>query len=516
MKTDGSISTLTPWKAVATVMFALIASELVIMVVLNNPFASGELDEQMLKITLLDAISLGVIMSPIVYYFLLIPLQNKTIVEQERIHALHDGLSGLPTRKLFVELVRHEITMARRDHSTLALIIIDPGRLSEINQVFGYSFGDFVIREIGDRLKRLFRESDIKARIGGDEFGILLPSMDDQNIDTIKNHIKDTLGEPFHIGNISVDIGVTMGVSMFPAHATDEQMLMQRARIALSKAKSELQESAIFDKELESDIQDRINLYGEIRHAIEKGDFELYYQPKIDLKSMRLAGAEALVRWSVGGSPRAPANFIPFAEQVGLIGEITKWVAIDAIRQISFWQAAGLTVPVSINLSARDLLNPNLSEQLANLCGEHNVSPTLVTLEVTESAVMSQPDCCISVLQQARDHGFKVSIDDFGTGHSSLVYLRDIPADELKVDQSFVKTLGQDPHNDDLVSTIAGLGKKFGLSIVAEGVENEVLLQHVIADGCEIAQGYLFSRPQPANEFVQWCNAWNEKLTATE
>jgi len=516
VKTDGSLSTLTPWKAVATVMFALIASELVIMVVLNNPFASGELDEQMLKITLLDAISLGVIMSPIVYYFLLIPLQNKTIVEQERIHALHDGLSGLPTRKLFVELVRHEIAMARRDHSTLALIIIDPGRLSEINQVFGYSFGDFVIREIGDRLKRLFRESDIKARIGGDEFGILLPSMDDQKIDTIKNHIKDSLGEPFHVGNVSVDIGVTMGVSMFPAHATDEQMLMQRARIALSKAKSELQESAVFDKELESDIQDRINLYGEIRHAIEKGDFELYYQPKIDLKSMRLAGAEALVRWSVGGFPRSPANFIPFAEQVGLIGEITKWVAIDAVRQISLWQAAGLTVPVSINLSARDLLNSNLSEQLASLCGEHNVSPTLVTLEVTESAVMSQPDCCISVLRQARDHGFKVSIDDFGTGHSSLVYLRDIPADELKVDQSFIKTLGQDPHNDDLVSTIAGLGKKFGLSIVAEGVENEALLQHVIADGCEIAQGYLFSRPQPAIEFVQWCNAWNAKLNLTE
>ncbi|HKJ82591.1 MAG TPA: EAL domain-containing protein [Mariprofundaceae bacterium] len=485
------------------IMIAVVLAELLIMLLLNDAFAVSMEDTHMLGLAMTDTLSLGLVVSPVVYFTLLLPLRRKTILEQESMRALRDDLTGLPTRRLFEEMIQHEIDAANRNLNTLAVIVIDPARLSEVNQIFGYTLGDRIITAIGERLKTLFRKSDFEARISGDEFAVLLPEADETSVAGITHNISQALHEPFEVDDVSVNIGVTMGVSVFPHHATDASSLIQRARIALSKAKSDLELYAIFDHELESDTQDRVRLYGEIRRAIEEDAFKLHYQPKVYLDSQRLAGVEALIRWPEA-SPQLAAKLITFSEQVGLIDQITKWIVSEAVWQMGRWQDEGHVIPVSVNISARDLLHSDICDYLPVQCETYRVSPELVTIEVTESSVMEHPEKSFELLRRMRSMGFRVAIDDFGTGYSSLTYLRDMPADELKIDQSFIMALDGDPKSHVLVSLIVQLGRKFGLKVVAEGVENESLLRHLKEDGCQIGQGYHFLRPQPAGELIRW------------
>ena len=494
---------MTPWKTVLIVMGSTVLAEAIIMLLLDPPFTATGVDMGKLKLALIDALALGIIVSPVVYYFLLLPLRRKTVQALEQRHTLQDELTGLPTRLLFQEIARHEINVAHRNAQPLVLLVVDPARLSEINQIFGYTLGDLVIKEIGSRLQGMFRASDVKARLSGDQFGLLLPSVNRDSIGKVANNIAKALNKPFRINDISINLGTTLGVAIFPDHAGDERTLIQRAMIALSKAKNDLLPYAVFDEEFESSTQDRIKLYSKIRLAIENKAFELCYQPKIDMASGQLAGAEALIRWHNESLQDAP-RMIPFAEQFGLIGEITRWVTSEAVRQVEAWRIRGLSIPVSVNISARDLLDVNLVAFLSALCSRHGVNPSSITLEITESAMMVHPEQSISILHQLKARDFRISIDDFGTGYSSMAYLRDVPADELKIDQSFIRTMGDDPRNDALISAMVGLGNKLGLKTVAEGVESEDILRRIQASGCEIVQGYLYSHPLPPDEFIEW------------
>ena len=497
---------MSPWRPTIIITVTVMMTELLIMLAIENHFMSGV---GKLEQSLLDAALLGAILSPVVYYLLMSPLRRRTIFEQHELHELHDELTGLPTRKLFMELVGHETKLAARNGWAMSLIVIDPARLSEINQIFGYAFGDRVLVEMGSRFKALMRESDIIARISGDEFGLLLQQVDTRDVRQVVRKITAALETQFLIDGVTVDIGVTMGIAVFPHHGDDTSQLLQRARVALSTAKNKLDTYSLFEQEYESEAEDRIRLFGKIRQAIVRDEFELYYQPKVHMPTGRIVGAEALARLRKEPSQRI-SHFILFAEQVGIITDITRWVFRHAVAQLASWRDDGLQMNLSINISVRDILNDKLMGELLTLCEERDVSPAQITIEITESSILRQADKAMTMLERLRGDGFRISLDDFGTGYSSLSYLKQIPADELKIDQSFVRSIGEREGDDVLIGLIIDIGQALGLKLVAEGVETEHQAQHLLALGCDTFQGYMISRPLPAGELVQWHRHWTE------
>ena len=458
---------------------------------------------------MLDALLLGTVLSPVVYYLLMAPLRRKVILEQRQMHEMHDELTGLPSRKLFMELMAHEIQLAARNGWTTALIVADPSRFAEINQIFGYAFGDRVLAEVGSRFRAVLRQSDIVARINGDEFGLLLQQVDSQDVHQLVQKITTALQTQFLIDGITVDIGVTMGIAIFPHHGDDTALLLQRARVALSTAKSNLEAYSMFEQEYESEAEDRIRLFGVIRRAIVQDEFELYFQPKVHMPTGRVVGAEALLRLHKE-SAIPISRLILFAEQTGIITDITRWVFGHAVAQLATWRDEGLELNISVNLSVRDVLNDKLTGELRVRCEESGISPAHITLEITESAIMRQADKAISTLGRLREQGFRISLDDFGTGYSSLSYLKQIPADELKIDQSFVRAIDAPGADDTLIGLIVDIADKLDMKIVAEGVETNLHSKRLLALGCDTFQGYLISRPLPAHELASWLHHWPE------
>jgi len=494
------------WKAMMVLMVIVMATELIIMVVFSLPIMS-RINKTILN--LLDPILLVIFLSPVIYRFLISPMQKQAIREQQKLHEMQDDLTGLPTRKLFMELMNHEIKLADRNGWAMTLIVIDPDRLSEINQIFGYTFGDKVLIEMAARFKALLRQSDIIARISGDEFGLLLHQVDKPALRSVIQKITAALEPQFLIDGVAVDLGATMGIAIHPYHDGNTSLLLRRARVALSKAKRNLEPYAIFAKGYESEAEERIKLFGEIRRSIAKNEFELHYQPKVHMPSGRVVGVEALLRFD-HESPYQVAHFIPFAEQIGIITDITRWVFEHAVQQIAAWQASGITINVSLNVSVRDILIDNLMKYLLTLCNRHKVSPTQITLEITESSIMRHAERAIQILQHLRKVGFRISIDDFGTGYSSLSYLRLLPVDELKIDQSFVLHMGKEETDDVLVNLIVDIGSKLNLDVIAEGVENEEQVEKLHRLGCDTIQGYLVARPLPPEELEFWYRKWSK------
>ncbi|MDT8375269.1 MAG: EAL domain-containing protein [Mariprofundaceae bacterium] len=491
-----------PMKAAAIVMATTVLVEAAIMVVLEFHLFPIPEEHSLAIHVLLDALILGAVMTPVVYFFLLIPLQQATILEQESMHMLQDELTKLPNIRAFRLFLERETHVAKRHGWQLAVIVVDPTRLSEINQIFGHEFGDMLLKKFAQRLAKLFRESDIIGRLSGDEFGLLLPNADLDSISILVGKITASMEKSFQIKGIAVDIGVTMGIAVYPVHTEESMMLHAKALLALSKAKQELQPYALYDQKYESAAMDRIRLFGKLRQLLSEGGLKLHYQPKVDMVTDEIAGVEALIRWE--GMPELAAKLIPFAEQIGMIGNISRWVIDEAVQQVAAWQAEGLHMPVAINISARDLQDEALVGLISKRCAASGVDPGLITIEVTESAVMRHPKRAAEALAELRNEGFCIAIDDFGTGHSSLAYLKDIPANELKIDQSFIRLIADDERESMLVKAVAQLGKAYGMAVVAEGVETAAILEHVKAAGCDLAQGYHLARPMPANDLLRW------------
>ncbi len=426
--------------------------------------------------------------------------------------ALYDSLTGLPNRRLLQE--RLDAALAG-DGARIALLLLDVDRFKEINDTFGHASGDRLLLEIGPRLRMALRPEDVVARLGGDEFAVLLPDMDVEEAEAVARRLSLAIEHPFVAEGYSLEVSASIGVTVAPEHGGDASALLRRAEIAMYVAKRPGQAYAVYAPEHEArHSPERLALIGELRQAIEPADaaaatangaLVLHYQPKVDCGSGRVVGAEALVRWMHplrGLVP--PDDFIPLAEQTGLIRPLTRRVLALAIEQCSAWRVQGLAVTLAVNLSMRDLEDPALPELIAALLRDAGLGHDALTVEITESGIMLDRVLVTGALSRLRAMGVGVAIDDFGTGYSALSYLKDLPVDALKIDRSFVQPIAGDRRSAAIVATAVTLGHALGLEVVAEGVEDEASLELLRSLGCDTAQGYHLGRPLPADGFAAW------------
>jgi len=323
--------------------------------------------------------------------------------------------------------------------------------------------------------------------------------------------IRAAFTKPFIVnGGTNIDISIVTGTALFPEHASTAEELIRHAGIALTKAKKERVPNAVYDTHDKTSIQHNFELFGMLKAAISNKELKLVYQPKIDLASGSVVGVESLIRWP-GAHGRPPAEFIPFAEKTGLIGEITIAILEEAIAQCKNWLDAGEEIPVSINISARNLYDSNLTELLVSTCSRYALPPSMVTIEVTESSIMSRPETAIQKLHELREYGFGIALDDFGTGYSSLAYLKNIPATELKLDRSFVIEILENKTDHDVLESVIALSAKLGLTSVAEGVETKLIVDELQRIGCSTIQGYYYSKPLPPVDYFRWHKQWKNE-----
>ena len=422
--------------------------------------------------------------------------------------AFEDHLTGLPNRAMFHDRLQQALLLARRHALPVSVMMLDLDRFKYVNDTLGHPVGDKVLKEVAARLRELLRESDTVARLGGDEFAILLPSGDVERANTVARRILSSLELPITIDEQPIDVGTSIGIVYFPEHGEDADMLLRHADIAMYAAKRSKSGFATYDGRLEEHRQEHLTLLGELRRAIEQNELVLFYQPKFNLAKGSVTGVEALIRWQHperGNVP--PSEFVPFAEQTGNIRMITRWVINAAVRQCSEWQGAGTPLKISINVSARDLLDRELVPYVAGVLQKYQVRPELICIELTESALMEDPVRARDTLQQLHALGVKLSMDDYGTGYSSLAYIKNLALDELKIDRAFVTGLNTDEQSSAIIRSTIELGHSLGMTVVAEGVETAVELAALKQFGCDYAQGYHVCRPKRAEDLIAWLQA---------
>jgi len=426
--------------------------------------------------------------------------------------AYWDSLTGLPNRVQFRDAVRDAIAHAQTagDGTTIAVIMLDLDRFKHVNDVLGYRVGDLLLGRVAERLsQQMVRGGDLVARLGGDEFAVLLRHGDAALAESVAARIGAAFDAPLTLEEHTVDMGAGIGIACWPQHATDADVLLSRAEVAMYAAKRRTHGPLMYDASFDAASAQTLSLLTELRQAVERGELRLYLQPKLMLDNGRVSGAEALVRWQHpqrGLVP--PMEFIPFAEQTGFIRVLTMWVFEEAARHWLALQAEGLPLTLSINLSTRDLLDPDLPQKFDALLVKHRVPAEAFCLEITESAIMDDPARALATLNRLSLLGFRLSIDDFGTGYSSLAYLKRLPVDELKIDKSFVMSMEKDLDDAKIVRSTIDLAHNLGLTVVAEGVEDAKAWQLLRELECDEAQGYHMGRPMPATEFRAWSEAW--------
>ena len=432
--------------------------------------------------------------------------ERKDQMEALEYQALHDALTDLPNRTLLSDRVSQAIVRAQRDGSQLALVLADLDRFKEINDTLGHQNGDLILQQVSTRLRNALRESDTIARLGGDEFAALLPNVDLEQATNIVRKLIATLEDPLIIDGQSLHVGSSFGIAMFPGHGDDESILMRHADVAMYIAKRANLGYTIYDPSKDQHSLRNLALVSELRSGIDSGELILYYQPKVSLAAGKVVGAEVLVRWR---HPRYglmfPDSFIPLAEQTGLINPLTQWVINAALEQCQQWKAAGMCLPIAVNLSVRNLLDAQLIDQLA--VALHNVphdSRCRICLEITETAMMADPVRALTILNALNEMGIVLSIDDFGTGYSSLAYIKRLPVNELKIDKSFVMGMGVGENDAVIVRSTIDLAHNLGFKVVAEGVEDEATYNMLAKLGCDVAQGYYISRPLPPGDVEAW------------
>jgi diguanylate cyclase (GGDEF)-like protein len=426
--------------------------------------------------------------------------------------AYNDPLTGLPNRALFNDRIGQAVSAAQRNSGQLAVLTMDLDRFKHVNDSLGHHMGDLVLREVAYRLHHaLQRRTDTVARLGGDEFAVLLPTEGVEGAKLVARKIVEVLAEPLTIEGHLVDVGASIGIAGYPEHGEDADTLMRCADVAMYSAKRGGTGFEIYDARHDQSTPGRLSLLGELRHAVEHDELVLLYQPKIGLAARAATAAEALLRWNHPERGRLlPESFVPFAEQTGYIKAVTRWVLDHALRQCAEWRARGLELRVSVNISARDLHNPDFPRTLAELAAAHQLRPELLALEVTESAVMEDPAHALAILERLHGMGVRLAIDDFGTGYSSLAYLKRLPVDELKIDKSFVIGLVRDADDAAIVRATIDLAHHMGLTVTAEGVEDRHVLETLRRLGCDHAQGLHVGHPLTAPEFERWCRLAHE------
>jgi diguanylate cyclase (GGDEF)-like protein len=415
--------------------------------------------------------------------------------------ATHDELTGLPNRSFFSARISESLSWGRRDGKGLAVCLVGLDHFRDVNDTLGNSSGDVVLAELGSRLAEGVRTWDTVARLGGDTFGLLLPGTTQEEAAAAARRIRDIVSRPIPLGEIPVTVDASIGIAFWPHHGADAETLLSRADIAMYVAKERRSGVELYDASRDESDASRLALVTELRGAIDRGQLVLHYQPKADAATGAVRGVEALVRWNHperGLLP--PGEFIPLAERTGLIKPLTRFVLEAAVAQCRRWSERGIEISVAVNMTAIDLLDPALPDVIAKCLVRHGVPAERVEIEITESTIMSEPARVAAVLGRLHEMGLKIAIDDFGSGYTSLGYLRTLPIDGIKIDRSFVTAMTGESRDAAIVHAIVDIGRNLGLEIVAEGVETQEAWDELRRAGCDMVQGYLISRPVPAAE----------------
>jgi diguanylate cyclase (GGDEF)-like protein/PAS domain S-box-containing protein len=428
---------------------------------------------------------------------------RKELERQLAHQAFHDGLTGLPNRVLFMDRLSHALVRAARSRRAVAVLFLDLDRFKVINDSLGHDVGDQVLIAVSQQLARTIRAGDTVARLGGDEFTVLLEDIaDPSEARAVAERIMAALQTPFALAGHEVCITTSIGIAFSAAGQTGAEDLVRDADAAMYRGKSTGKARyEIYDSTMHARALERLQLEEELRHGIERGELRVHYQPKIELATGRIAGVEALVRWQHPDRGLiSPADFVALAEETGLILPLGRWVLAEACRQARCWQDRYPDRPpltVSVNLSVRQFQHPSLVEDVARVLRQTGLEPGRLVLEITEGIVMEAAEASSAALQRLKDLGVRLAIDDFGTGYSSLSYLKRFPVDMLKIDRSFVDGLGRDPGDAAIIHAVTGLAHTLGLKVTAEGIETADQLVRLRLAGCDLGQGYYFSRPLP-------------------
>lgn len=431
--------------------------------------------------------------------------ERKIYIAELEHQALHDALTGLPNRILLNDRVEQCMITSSNTGQGFVLMLLDLDQFKTINDTLGHYHGDILLQQVGKHLKGVLKESVTVARLGGDEFAVLLPNGNLEGAITITKQILNSFEHTFIIEEHTISVRTSVGITIYPDHGEDVTTLMRKADIAMYTAKKSGSGYAIYSIDNDSNNINQVTLMNDLRIAIEDDSLMLYYQPKVNIQSGIVTDVEALLRWNhpkYGFIP--PDEFIPYAEQNGLIKQLTLWVLNQALKQCKEWHNKGVYLGVAVNISTKNLQDKNLPEQVLKLLGKWNLSPSNLILEITESTLMVDPINATEVLRTLKEMGIKLSIDDFGTGYSSLAYLKNLPVDEIKIDKSFVMEMTHDNTDSMIVRSVIYIAHNLGLKVVAEGVENQLIWEMLSSLNCDTAQGYFMSRPIPGDTLLQW------------
>ena len=435
-------------------------------------------------------------------------LKNLTVALEYKVahEATHDKVTDIPNRILLRDRLEQSIQTAIRQKTSIGLIILDIDNFKEINDTLGHYSGDRLLKQVVSRLKGLVRKSDTLARVGPDEFAVVLNMVENkESIIRVVEKIQKLFLKPFALETLNLEVQVSIGGTLSPDDGSDVDTLIQRTDLTLYAAKKDPAKFLLYSDQLDNRSPDRLTLMGELRHAIEKDELVLHFQPQVDLASQEIIGVEALVRWE---HPRhgfmPPDEFIPMAERTGLIRPLTLWVLHRALKETENWHAKGHKLSIAVNFSPGTFLDEELPNTVIGLLSLYDVPPAYLIFEITEGTMIKDPAMALDIMKRLSNMGIRISIDDFGTGYSSLAYLKKMPAAEVKIDRSFVMDMLENNSDEVIVKSIIDLGHNLSLNVVAEGVEDAKTADKILTNGCDILQGYYISKPVNADTLTQW------------
>jgi diguanylate cyclase (GGDEF)-like protein/PAS domain S-box-containing protein len=441
---------------------------------------------------------------------------RKKAEEQVAFLAYHDNLTGLPNRTMFEELLDLGLARARRHGLSVAVLCIDVDDFKLVNESLGYEAGDALLRSVAERLREATRETDLVARQGGDEFLLLLADIEGGSVpgfegtdgailvvESVAARVHESLRAPFNVAGTELYVSASIGISMFPHDADDSSSLLKNADAAMYQSRKTVPGSYVLHWRQSEEALGKLSLTTRLRKAVENRNWELHYQPVVELAEGKMIGVEALIRWAdPNGGLVPPGDFIPLAEEMGLIEAIGDWVVEELSRQAAAWRAEGLELEVSFNLSPRQLWQPDLTGKILERLGAAELDPGNIIVEVTESTAMADPERTLRILRDLNGRGLRLALDDFGTGYSSFARLRYMPVDLLKIDRLFIRDVAKDTQAGDMVRAIIQLAHGLGMTPLAEGIETEEEWRFLVEQGCRLGQGFYFCRPAPAEDIL--------------
>jgi diguanylate cyclase (GGDEF)-like protein len=441
----------------------------------------------------------------------------ESLEKQANYTATHDVLTGLPNRSLFYDRVERGILAANSQNGLLSILLVEIANFKEVYDTLGRTSSDNIIRQVSSRLQGIVLGSDSVARLDGNIFSILITdSIEEKEVELLAEHIQKVLEPSFVVERLSIAVHANIGIVHFPEHGEDVDTLVQKSGVALFRAGKDKDGYAVYEPSFDQHSPRRLTLMSELRHAIERDQLELYYQPKVYIQTDVLYGAEALVRWH---HPKhgfiSPDEFIPMAERTRMIQSLTLWVLKEAFKHCAEWRKQGKKLTISVNLSAKDLHDPKLPDLIAGVAVTTGIEPEWVILEITEGSIMNDPELSLEIIERLNKMGYQLSIDDFGTGYSSLAYLKKMPLSELKIDRSFVQDILNNENDDVIVNATVNLAHNMGFHVTAEGVESEEIMDKLKSYGCDVAQGFYLSKPISVPDFNQWMEASKWKAENT-